>query len=291
MKYQFNLITGAQGYVAGQLSYEFKKKKIPHVLIDKNSYNKNIYKIDLRNRTKLKEFFRKDKKKITNVFHFGTHSAMAYQNNFNKSFHDDFISLRNLIENLKKIGSPKIIYLSSSYVYSGAKYKSNKYLSEKNEINPTHNFGLAKKFFEEYLCKFYENSLIFRLSSVFGIGNATHPNAIHNLCKAAKQHKKIVIWGNGYRKMQYVYMSDVINYLIKSDKLNGIYNLCGEEYISLKKLSYMLKDYFDVIVSFDKSKKEGESLPRMTNNKIISEIGNFYHKFETSLKDYIKKIN
>ena len=91
--------------------------------------------------------------------------------------------------------------------------------------------------------------------------------------------------------MQYIYMTDVIQYLVKSNNLNGIYNLCGKEYVSLKKLSAMLRGYYDVSVYFDKSKKEGESLPRMTNDKIINEVGNFYHKFEASLKDYIMKIN
>ncbi len=291
MKNQFNLITGAKGYIAEQLSLEFNKKKIQHILIDKNSNKKKIYKIDLKNTKKINKFFKKNKKKIKNVFHFGTHSALAYQNNFNESFYDDFIALKNLIENLKKIGSPKIIYLSSSYVYSNAKYRSKKLLSEKSEINPSHNFGFAKKFFEDYICKFYDNYLIFRLSSVFGIGNSIHPNAIYNLCKNAKQNKKIFIWGNGSRKMQYIYMTDVIQYLIKSNNLNGIYNLCGNEYVSLKKLSVMLRHYYDVSVYFDKSKKEGESLPKMTNNKIINKVGNFYHNFEASLKDYITKIN
>ena len=56
-------------------------------------------------------------------------------------------------------------------------------------------------FFEQMLLREYSNSLIFRLSSVFGEGNYLHPNAIEVMAKEAITNKTLTVWGHGKRKI------------------------------------------------------------------------------------------
>lgn len=56
----------------------------------------------------------------------------------------------------------------------------------------------------------HKNSIIFRLSSVFGKGEYLHPNAIEVMAKEAIGNKLLTIWGKGTRRMQYVFMEDVL---------------------------------------------------------------------------------
>ena len=69
-----------------------------------------------------------------------------------------------------------LIYFSSSYVYSGLSLKET--VNEETILNPKHNFGFAKFFFENMIKRITSNYIVFRLSSVFGEGNYLHPNAI-----------------------------------------------------------------------------------------------------------------
>ena len=83
--------------------------------------------------------------------------------------------------------------MSSSYVYSGLKINKSYGINEKKFLNPVHDFGFAKKFFEEYLTKYYSNSTIFRLSNVFGEGEFIRGNTVYNMAIEAKKNNKVTI--------------------------------------------------------------------------------------------------
>ena len=285
-KKKLQIITGINGYVGSQLKKYLEKNFFKVVGIDKKKIKDITYSnFDLRNNKKTYKFF--EKKFFSTIYHFGTHSALAYKDNFEKSFEEDCLSLFNLISVLKK--DVRLVYLSSSYVYSGF-YKRG--VNEKSFLKPEHNFGFAKKFFEEYILKFHPNSVIFRLSSIFGPGKASHPNAIYNLVKECKEKKSITIWGKGERKMQYVYIGNILKYISIADKMKpGIYNLAGNEYLKLSFVGRKISKFFKSKLVFNKDKKEAETLCYMDNSKIKNAAGDFFTSFEKSLNVYLKSLN
>lgn len=283
------VIIGVNGYIGSELSKYLKQKNLKITGLDKSrSASKNFFTLNLQNKKKVDLFFKK--KKFNTIYHFATHSAIAYKENFDKSFQEDYLSLFNLISVLRKNrNNIKLVYLSSSYVYSGF---TSKIGTENSYLKPVHNFGLAKKFFEDYILKFYPNTVIFRLSSVFGAGKALHPNAVYNLVKECKEKNLITIWGRGKRKMQYVFMSDVIKYLSIVKNINpGIYNLAGNEYLTLYTLGSKICKIFKSKIVLKKSKKEAETLCYMNNQKLKNAVGDYFTPFKKSLNSYIKILN
>ena len=283
------LVTGALGYIGSVFVKKLDELEINYKAIDKrtNGHDKVIC-LDLTSPLETIKFIKNYGPDY--IFHFGTHSALAYRDNLVDSFQDDFMS----VSNIKRSGLKKdcrIVYFSSTYVYSG---RVGEGLASENEIlKPSHNFGYAKLFFEELILREFNNSVILRLSSVFGPGDAQHPNAIFNMVRECKKSGLVTIWGSGARKMQYIYIDDVVDILLGSDCLpSGIYNLGGEEYVSTRDSASTVANILNAKIEYLAEKPEGETLPFMTVNKIKENFPKFYFKkFRDSLYGYISLIN
>ena len=282
------IIAGSNGYIGNQFAQYLDNNKIKYVEIDKlPSKKKYQYRFNLIDKKKIQDLI----KQVTPdyFFHFATHSALAYKNNFLNSFSEDNNALVNIINGLNKSQSSKckLIYFSSSYVYSGLDIENT--VDEKTILAPCHNFGLAKMFFEQMLLREYSNSIIFRLSSVFGEGNYLHPNAIEVMAKEAIKNNTLTVWGHGKRKMQYVFLDDVVkNIIALSGVSSGIFNLCSNNYSTVKDTAEIIANYFNSEIKMLNDKKEGETLPFIENNKIIKVVkDNLFSDFEDSLKAYL----
>ena len=223
-------------------------------------------------------------------FHLATHSALAYKNNLLETFNEDNSALFNILINLKKTKNAKLIYFSSSYIYSG--HQGDIAVNEETVLSPVHNFGLAKLFFEKLINREYNNSIIYRLSSVYGDGNYLHPNVIRNMADDAINNKLITLWGQGKRKMQYIYIKDVIKHTLLSGVLpSGVYNLCGDNYLSVKETAKIIAKHFGVKLKNIKEKPEGETLAYMDNQKIINSLNsNIFSEHIESLKNYLNNL-
>lgn len=156
---------------------------------------------------------------------------------------------------------------------------------------PKHNFGLCKLFFENLLQREHSNSIIFRLSSVFGQGESLHPNAVEMMSREAINKELITVWGKGERKMQYVYIEDVIKYLVTSPNLApGVYNLCGDDYQTINETAKKIASYLNVDIKY-LNKKEGETLPKLNNQKLITSInGDLLSDIDSSLESFLSNI-
>jgi len=262
------IISGANGYIGKELVSQLTLNKIKYTGIDKRENEKHHHAIlNLQDSTKSIEL-------ISNVdcdyfIHAGTHSAMAYSDNFLECFYQDLSSLRNIFIGLKKSTNCRLIYFSSSYVYSGISREVK--VDESFPLTPTHNFGLAKSFFEQIILRNHPNCIIFRLSSVFGGVNSIHPNAITNMIHEAKENNFLTLWGQGERQMQYIFIEDVVKYILLSFYIDsGTYNLGAHDYKNIHETSKQIAQYFGIKVEKLSHKKEGVTLPFMQNNKIIS---------------------
>ncbi len=281
------MVLGSSGYIGSELVKELINNNIIYFGIDKlESSLDNVLCFNLCKKEKTINSIKKNSP--DHVVHCGTYSALAYKNNFLESFREDAQALTNILEALYDEPQTRLLYLSSSYIYSGL--DSQEQVNEQSVLNPTHNFGIAKSFFEQFILRIHPNSIIFRLSSVFGPGKYLNPNAITNFAKECMEQNKLTVWGSGSRKMQYVYNKDVVKYIVQSFSIEpGIYNLGCDEYISVAETAKMIAEYLDTEVEFLKDKKEGETLPFMDNTKLKKAASKLdFAPFSIALREYLK---
>ena len=131
--------------------------------------------------------------------------------------------------------------------------------------------------------------MVIRLSSVFGQGEYLHPNAIEVMAGEAINDKSVTVWGPGNRKMQYIYINDVIESIIDSNLFNpGIYNLGGNDYISVSETAKIIANKTSSKINFLRDKKEGNTLPFMSIFKIKKEnAGKSPSEIKSTLCEYI----
>ena len=280
------LVTGGLGYIGSELVKQLEEAGIDYISVDKKyfSASKKVVFLDLCDREKTGEVIGGFKPDV--LIHCGTNSALAYRDHFIESFRDDAAAIANILEALSNLPDSRLLYFSSSYYYSG--YSLKEVVSESISLQPAHNFGVAKSFFEQLALRSHPSTVIFRLSSVFGPGNAINPNAIFNMAKECLETDKLTVWGIGSRQMQYVYMRDVITYIFAAFTIQpGIYNLGGNEYLSVAESAKMIADFFDASLVFLKDKKEGEMLPFMATAKLKSASADHITPFKDSLVEYL----
>lgn len=268
------MIAGCNGYIGTEFSNQLELNNIQYIGVDKqHSDNKNSLCMNLSDKEQTIKLISSNKPDF--FFHAATHSALAYESNFFDKFYDDMKALHHVFLGLKSNPNSRLIYFSSSYVYSGNSIDNK--VNEDVKLSPSHNFGIAKSFFEQAILRTFPNSIIFRLSSVFGKGNNPHPNAITSMVNEAMKNKVVTIWGEGVRQMQYIFLEDVVKYVINSPTLEpGIYNLGGHNYETVSTMAEQIATYFRIKTKKLHDKKEGLPLPFMLNKKIISAIGNDY---------------
>jgi len=284
------IIAGCDGYIGTELSNQLELNNIEYIGIDKTlTKNNRSLHFNLMDSKMVQDIVSKEKPNY--FFHLATHSALEYKNNFLHAFYEDNTALYNIICSLKKNTNTKLIYFSSSYVYSGLDIENT--VDEKTILAPCHNFGLAKMFFEQMLLREYSNSIIFRLSSVFGEGNYLHPNAIEVMAKEAIKNNTLTVWGHGKRKMQYVFLDDVVkNIIALSGVSSGIFNLCSNNYSTVMDTAAFIANYFNSEIKILNDKEEGETLPFMENKKIVKVVkDNLFSNFEESLETYLSTIS
>ena len=242
------LITGALGYIGSEtfkiIKNHFKECLAMDGLADGSN---NVQNLDLKDAAKTLKVITDFKPDV--IIHFATHSALAYKESLPTSFKEDFSSTTNILHTLSGMPDCRLIYFSSSYVYSGLPI--GQAYDESSPLMPLHNFGVAKSFFEQYILRTHPNTVIFRLSSVFGPGRALHPNVILAFAKECINNKSLTVWGKGKRKLQYIYMKDVVNIILGSFAFDaGIYNLGGDDYVSVYDTARDIANFFGVGVTF-----------------------------------------
>ena len=282
------LVTGCSGYVGSKIIDKLKSNSQAFIGIDKFAeVSKEFNKFNLTDRNKTLEILEKTKPKT--IIHCGTFSAGRYKDDFLSSFKEDAIALSNILEHLKQNPEQRFIFFSSSYVYSGI--SSENICDENFPLNPTHNFGVAKLFFEKLILRCHNNSLVFRLSSVFGPGNQLQPTAIKNMIIQSINEDVIDIWGNGDRKMQYIYIEDVVQSVLDSNLLKpGIYNLGGNDYLSVSEAASIISKKTSSRMNYLKDKPEGFTLPFMSIDKLRNENpGKSPKDIKTALNNYVNK--
>ncbi len=167
---------------------------------------------------------------------------------YNDPHYAESINVRgtiNVLECARKAGIKKVIYGSTTWVYSEAD------VSKVDETTPLHapsHFYTATKLAGEYYCQSY--------SKLYGLGvtilrygipygpRARDGAVIPIFVKKALNAEPITIAGDGSQFRKFVYVEDLAmgNVLaLKSAAINKIYNLDGKEVITIRQIAETIK--------------------------------------------------
>ena len=253
------LITGAAGFIghswADYLSKKYKKFKIYGIDNLDNYYsikykkvrlgilkkNRNFYftKLDIRDKSKLATFFKKNK--FSHVYHFAAQAGVRYSLENPKKYIDVNINgFINICENLVKNKIKKFIYASSSSVYGDI---SSFPVNENCKTNPKNIYGYSK-FLNEVIAKYYSsnyqiNSFGLRFFTVFGSWGRPDMFII-KLLNSIKKNNTFHLnnSGNHYRDFTHIsFVLEILDFTLFS-KFSGheIFNICSNKPILIKKL-------------------------------------------------------
>jgi len=283
------LLTGSAGYLGTELANQFRTVGIDFVGVDKRTgHGSQERLLNLADRESMDALFRDVSPGA--VIHSGTHSAFAYRDDFKGAFREDFEAVFNLLGNLERNPDVRLIFFSSTYVYSGLDPKSP--VDEDTVPNPAHNFGVAKLFFEQFISRNHQNSVVFRLSSVFGHGAQRHPNALAHMAAECQKDGRLAVWGEGNRRMQYIFLEEAIASIMEALTLPpGLYNLGGFDYTSVSEAATQIASFYGAEVAYLADKPEGDTLPFMNTQKlrVATSEPNVY-PFSEALETYLRSI-
>ena len=224
-----NIIIFGLDNFSNYYSLKLKKKRID---ILKKYKNFKMFKIDLHNEKKVKQFISKNKFDI--VFHFAAQAGVRYtQTNPGSYIKSNIIGFYNLIESIKVYQPKFLFYASSSSVYGETK----KFPTKENfKIQPLNIYSLSKKNNEEMarinLKSFKTKFICLRFFTVFGEWG--RPDMfIFKLLDAILKKKLFYLNNYGNHQRDFTYIEDAIDMLenlYKSrNKLNKheVFNVCS----------------------------------------------------------------
>lgn len=193
------------------------------------------------------------------------------------------IRVFELIEYYKNKNLKKIIYASTGGVYNS----SSEVHSENDIIYPEklNDFYFKSKFSSELLLSSYSSFcdiVILRPFFMFG-KNQKESMLFPRLVKSIKNREVIKLNGLEGIKINPIYVVDAANMLnlILNEKQAGVYNIAGNEIISLKELSILIGKKLNTNPIFEYTDK---------SNNFIADISKFNYQKYTSLYDAIDKV-
>ena len=258
------LITGSAGFIGFNLAAYLMKKKCYIIGIDNydDYYDVSIkkkrtsilkkfkkfkfLKIDIKDNTKIKKLFKKNK--FDFVFHLAAQAGVRYSiNHPRKYIENNLVGFYNILENSEKYKIKRLFFASSSSVYGE---NNNFPLNEKENIFPKNIYGLSKKVNEEIgfiFNKYYNVKLIgLRFFTVFGEWGSPDM-MMFTFIDSYYKNKLFNLNNYGNHSRDFTYIGDVVNilYLLlkKQKKLKNfdLFNICSNKPVNLKAVILFMK--------------------------------------------------
>lgn len=222
------LVVGGAGFIGSHLCGALLEKKISVVCVDNLSLGteKNLsdfsdkdnfvfYKADASDMEKMDEVFQNEQPEI--VFHLAANSDIQISaKNPETEYRNTYSTTFTVLSCMRKAKVKKLFFASTSAVYGD---KRGVLLDENTpNLMPISYYGAAKLGSEALISAFsYMNdmqSLIFRFPNVIG-SKLTHGVIYDFIKKLKRDSSKLVILGDGRQTKPYIYVSDLVEAIIK----------------------------------------------------------------------------
>lgn len=309
------LVTGGAGYIGSIFCSHLRRKYkntfkiyvIDNLSSGKKKYLKcdKFFKIDLKNNSKLNNFFKRNRVNI--VVHLAGYTNLR-DKNLKKFYLNNFLVTKNLVDNIIKFNIKTLIFSSTASVYGNPKKTP---ITENSKTQPISHYGKSKLKAENYIKKFSLGnfkSIIFRFFNASGantlhkIGEDKNPpeHLIPIILKGYIKKKEVTIFNNfktsdGTGVRDYIHVEDIVlalikavNYSIYMKKKYIVLNLGSGKGVSslsiIKKLKTILKKKIDysfstkrigepdtLLSSIKKARREIGWLPKKNINQILKD--------------------
>ena len=223
-----SLVTGCAGFIGFHLSEKLLKKNIKVIGIDNLNkyYDLNLkkkrlsylkkykkfkfYKVDIRNKKKLEQIFKKFNPK--NVINLAAQAGVRYSLiNPSAYINNNILGFMNILENSKKYNCKHLVYASSSSVYGGIKKYPFKETFQLD--NPMSMYAATKKS-NELMAHVYSHiyklpTTGLRFFTVYGPWGRPDMS-LFLFVKSILLKKKINVFNFGKMKRDFTYISDIV---------------------------------------------------------------------------------
>jgi nucleoside-diphosphate-sugar epimerase len=297
MKFKI-LVTGAAGYIGSMLTTELVRLGYSVIAIDIQKYDKNslshllFYKnfqfinADITKEIVIKKYIKNVDFIIPLAALVGAPLCEKFKNKAKKTNID---SIRIILKYIKH--NQKIIYPTTNSGYGVG--QKNKFCDENSPLKPISLYGATKAMAEKLIME-HNNSICFRLATVFGFSHRMRTDLlVNNFVMNAVKYKKLSIFEPHFRR-NYVHIKDVVNAFIFAinnfNRLkNNIYNLGLSsanltKIILAKKIKKVIKKLRIVII---KNVSDPDKRDYYVSNKKIEKAG---FKPSVSLKEGIEEL-
>ena len=253
------LVTGGAGFVGSHVVDFLVDKEYEVVIIDNLSFGKREYinpKAELYVRdinSDLNDVFEREKPDC--VIH------AAAQTQLRSSLEDplgdakiNVLGTINILENCRKHGVKKIIYMSTG----GARYGEPEYLpvDEKHQLSPVSPYGISKHTAEHYVWMYNQlhgiDYLIFCFGNVYGPRDIPENKRVIPLfINKMLRGESPIVFGDGKQTRDFIYVKDLAKFVVDSIDKNPrskLFNLANGKQVSVIEIMENLKE----IIGFEK---------------------------------------
>lgn len=239
------IVTGAAGFIGSALAHRLID--MGHSVLGIDCFLENLYSNDYKMQnlsvlmqSELFEFRELDLRdlslyidldSIDVVFHLAAMAGLKTTWSDFKIYQDcNILATNNLLQLMKKNGSAKFIFSSTSSVY-GKIATGN----ENSRLNPCSPYGVTKLAAEALIESYNRESTILRFFSVYG--PSQRPDmAYSKIISQIYNEKTVQIFGDGNQIRSNTFIADIVEALVLAGLNNTpsrIYNVAGSENISL----------------------------------------------------------
>lgn len=220
------------------------------------------------------------------IFCGGLTNVELCEKDENLSYKRNVISFKNIFE-FSKIKKSKFVYISTDYVFDG---KNGPYLEEYPK-NPMSIYGQHKSLAEDNLIEYGGDSLIIRITNVYGF-EEQKKNFINQLINNPKKIFDLPNWQYSTPILAYDIARAVELLLIDNKK--GIYHLSSTDFLSrvdiVDMYNQIAKEKINYRITSENNNNQLAKRPKfggLINYKFKSEYPNFQFK---SLSAYLNEI-
>jgi len=256
------LVTGGAGFIGSHLVErllaeghdvaivddfnDFYDPRIKRANISAVAKDVAVHDVDLRDREKIAESFRKEK--FGAIFHLAARAGVRPSIQQPQLYYDTNVAgTLHLLEGARATDVGRFIFVSSSSVYGAAKMVP---FSENEHLTQTLSPYAATKIAAEFLCSTYSHLYKLRIVALryFTVyGARQRPDlAIHQFTRKIQAGEPIDQFGDGTTRRDYTYIDDIIQGTMAALKYDGpmfdVFNLGESETIQLKDLILAIEE-------------------------------------------------